>query len=84
MLRRYVDGFDLLISDVGLPDGTGLDVVRRFRERHDASRAIALTGYGREDDVRRCLAAGFDEHLVKPVSYERLAAVLRNGGQRRA
>jgi CheY-like chemotaxis protein len=62
---------DLLISDVGLPDGNGLDLMREAG-REQAMRGIALSGYGSEDDVRRSLAAGFTTHLTKPVPISRL------------
>jgi signal transduction histidine kinase/CheY-like chemotaxis protein len=58
--------WDLLISDIRLPDGTGLDLRRQLGG--DAARhAIAVSGFGSPDDVRRSLEAGFDEHLVKPL-----------------
>jgi PAS domain S-box-containing protein len=63
--------FDLLISDISMPDGTGLDLVRRIRERQPV-RAIALSGFGMEEDIRRSLDNGFVDHLVKPVSQQRL------------
>ena len=75
--------FDLLVSDLGLPDGNGADVVRGFRERQHlgghgdrAVGAIALTGFGTEDDVQRTRTAGFDEHLTKPVTFELLEATI--------
>jgi PAS domain S-box-containing protein len=67
--------FDLIVSDVGLPDGTGLDFIAAFRERSDAP-AVALTGFGTDDDVRRCLAAGFTSHLTKPVNFIQLEQVI--------
>ncbi|ATG18820.1 hybrid sensor histidine kinase/response regulator [Ralstonia pickettii] len=67
--------FDLLISDIGLPDGSGLDVVRVFAERQ-AAPSIAITGYGMEDDIARCREAGFTDHLTKPVDFKRLEALL--------
>jgi CheY-like chemotaxis protein len=72
-------GYELLISDLGLPDGSGLEVVRAYRE---ASRgpAIALSGYGMEEDVKRSLEAGFDVHLTKPVRWERLVEVIEGMG----
>ena len=70
------DPFDVLVSDIGLPDGSGLQVVRAFRARLAEAGAIALTGYGREDDVRRCREAGFTMHLTKPVTAEALQAAL--------
>jgi signal transduction histidine kinase/ActR/RegA family two-component response regulator len=68
--------FDLLLSDIGLPDGTGIDVIRQVHARHRLP-AIALTGFGMEEDVARCLAAGFDAHLTKPVNVQRLEVVIR-------
>jgi CheY-like chemotaxis protein len=70
------DGFDLIISDLGLPDGSGLDVMRRLRERY-AGRAIALTGYGMESDITASREAGFAEHLTKPVDLAALDAAIR-------
>ena len=69
--------FDLLISDIGLPDGTGLDLMEFVRER-SLLPGIALSGYGTEDDVLASLAAGFSEHVIKPVEWKRLDAVIRN------
>ncbi len=74
-----VDGdvpFDLLISDIGLPDGTGHDVLRRIRSTRPIP-AIALSGFGLDDDLRRSRAAGFAEHLVKPVDLPTLDAAIR-------
>ncbi|WP_428312522.1 response regulator [Hydrocarboniphaga sp.] len=67
-----VDGrFDLLISDLGLPDGDGMDVVRCFVQ-HQSAPSIAMTGYGMDDDIRRCRDAGFTAHVTKPVGFDRL------------
>jgi PAS domain S-box-containing protein len=65
------NGFDVIISDLGLPDGSGLDVMRQLRDRY-AGRAIALTGYGMESDVAASREAGFAEHLTKPVDLNKL------------
>ena len=62
---------DLIISDLGLPDGSGLDLMREIRNRHGWP-GIALSGYGMEEDVRRALESGFGAHLVKPVDVEQL------------
>ncbi|HEY2158426.1 MAG TPA: PAS domain S-box protein, partial [Isosphaeraceae bacterium] len=70
------NSFDLLISDLGLPDGTGLDVLRGFREHSDCP-AIVLSGYGMESDLRRSREAGFAAHLVKPLEIDRLEAAIR-------
>jgi hypothetical protein len=64
-------GFDVLVSDLGLPDGDGRELVEQLAARGPL-RAIALSGYGGEDDVAASLAAGFEAHLVKPVEPSRL------------
>jgi PAS domain S-box-containing protein len=63
--------FDLVISDVGLPDGSGLDLMRELREQHGLS-GIALSGYGMDEDRAASKAAGFSEHFTKPIDPERL------------
>ena len=73
--------FDLLLSDLGLPDGTGIDLMQELRRRGNALKGIALTGYGQEEDVRRSKEAGFSAHLIKPADadalIETIAALLR-------
>jgi signal transduction histidine kinase len=64
-------GFDLVVSDLGLPDGSGQDLMRKLSRRYNL-RGIALSGYGMEDDVRRSREAGFISHLTKPVSLQTL------------
>ncbi|HYH45223.1 MAG TPA: ATP-binding protein [Thermoanaerobaculia bacterium] len=68
-------GIDLVISDLGLPDGNGMDLMRQLVSRYGL-RGIALSGYGSEDDVRRSLEAGFSRHLTKPVNFKALEAVI--------
>jgi signal transduction histidine kinase len=58
--------FDLLVSDIGLPDGSGLDLMKEMQAQGDV-RGVALTGYGMEEDVERSRAAGFRVHLTKPI-----------------
>src|SRR4029434_5584800 len=58
--------FDLLVSDIGLPDGNGFDLLRQIRGRQ-AIDAIALSGFGMEDDLRKSREAGFSDYLIKPV-----------------
>ncbi len=58
--------FDLLVSDIGLPDGSGLDVMRWFKD-HRPIPGIAVSGYGTEEDLQRSLAAGFFTHITKPI-----------------
>jgi CheY-like chemotaxis protein len=67
--------YDLVISDIELPDGTGLELMRQI-DNH-AVRGIAMSGYGSEEDVRQSLAAGYDEHLTKPVDIRRLEEAIR-------
>jgi PAS domain S-box-containing protein len=68
--------FDLLICDIGLPDGSGLDLMRQLLAKRPVT-GIALSGYGMEHDVRRSIEAGFSDHLTKPVDVRRLEAVIR-------
>jgi PAS domain S-box-containing protein len=70
--------FDLLISDIGLPDRSGHDVMRELRAINPTIRGIALSGFGMEEDIRRSLAAGFDEHLTKPVTFSKLLSVIEH------
>jgi signal transduction histidine kinase len=65
------NSFNLLICDIGLPDGSGLELMQTLRMRGDI-KGIALSGFGMEEDVRNSIEAGFAEHLTKPVSYHRL------------
>ena len=70
-----VGDYDALISDIGLPDGTGWDLIREIGEFRPEF-AIAMSGYGTVADRERSAEAGFRHHLIKPVSLEKLAAVL--------
>jgi CheY-like chemotaxis protein len=67
--------FDLIISDVGLPDGNGCELMTELKSRYGLS-GIALTGYGMDDDLLRSHAAGFVTHLTKPVSVQALDQAL--------
>jgi len=67
--------FDLLLCDLGLPDGTGIDFIEKIRETHQTP-AIALTGFGMQQDVERAERAGFDAHLTKPVNLQKLEATI--------
>jgi two-component system CheB/CheR fusion protein len=62
--------FDLLISDLGLPDGSGHDLMRELRARGHTFSGIALSGYGQDQDIRQSYEAGFAAHLTKPASRE--------------
>lgn len=67
---------DVLLSDLGLPDGTGHELMARLRAAHPGLRGIALSGYGMEDDVQRSHEAGFSAHLVKPIDFDQLRHAL--------
>jgi len=67
---------DLVFVDIGLPRLDGYEVARRLREAKFGARLVALTGYGREDDLQRAREAGFDEHLLKPATLEQLRAAI--------
>jgi two-component system, chemotaxis family, CheB/CheR fusion protein len=64
--------FDVLLSDLGLPDASGLDLIRQLRDQGNTAPAIALSGYGQETDIGESRSAGFHIHLVKPVDPRRL------------
>jgi two-component system CheB/CheR fusion protein len=64
--------FDLVLSDLGLPDGNGLDLMRTLRDQHGLS-GIAITGHGMAEDLRNTRDAGFVGHLVKPITLQRLS-----------
>jgi CheY-like chemotaxis protein len=70
------DRFDALISDIGLPDSSGYELVRDAKQRQPL-KGIALSGFGAEEDVRRSIEAGFDYHLTKPVSFQDLRSLLQ-------
>jgi CheY-like chemotaxis protein len=76
-LERADDSkFDLVISDLGLPDASGLELMPKLRAKQPWLRGICLSGYGTEDDLRACRDAGFAEHLTKPVDIQRLHAAI--------
>jgi signal transduction histidine kinase len=67
--------FDLLVSDIGLPDGSGTDLAR-FLKRQKPIPALAVSGYGMEEDIQASREAGFQEHLVKPVDLAKLQGAI--------
>ncbi len=68
--------FNLIISDIGLPDESGLVLMRKLRALKPGIAGICMTGYGMESDQQACFAAGFSEHLAKPVDVQRLLAAI--------
>jgi PAS domain S-box-containing protein len=76
------ESFDLLVSDIGLPDGSGLDVARAWNQLQPGRPSVAITGYGMDEDIRRCHDAGFVDHLTKPVNFARLEALIHSLARR--
>jgi PAS domain S-box-containing protein len=70
------ESFDLVVSDLGLPDGSGHELMRRLHREY-ALTGIAMSGYGMEEDIRQSREAGFVEHLVKPVAVPQLRDAIR-------
>ena len=68
--------FDLLISDLGLPDLNGWDLLVEVRKLQPRIRAIALSGFSQPDDVDRSVRAGFSLHLAKPVTLDQVVKAI--------
>jgi signal transduction histidine kinase len=68
--------FDLVISDLGLPDGNGIDLMRQLAKKYGL-RGIALSGYGMPEDRAKTKQAGFLAHLVKPINFDQLQSALQ-------
>src|SRR5690606_16952209 len=69
---------DVVLLDIGMPGMLGYEVAQRLRTLEGAANAllVAVTGYGQDSDIKRARAAGFDHHLVKPVDFDKLRALL--------
>jgi CheY-like chemotaxis protein len=67
--------FDVVLCDIGLPDGSGYEVIAQAKRKRPF-KAVAITGFGTDEDIRRGQEAGFDFHLVKPVDFHELRNVL--------
>ncbi len=74
--------FDLVISDLGLPDLSGHELMHRLHTRYNVP-GIALSGYGMETDMAQSRQAGFKYHLTKPVSFERLKSFVAEFASKR-
>lgn len=83
-LRERVTDFDLILLDLGLPDGDGVDLCRRLRTLAPTSPIIILTARGAEADIVVGLDAGADDYLVKPFRLAELFARIRAGNRRRS
>jgi len=77
--------FDVILSDISMPGMDGFEFLQRLRtiEGRQDVPVVAITGFGRSDDVERARAAGFCSHLTKPLNLEALAEVLKQLGNRR-
>ena len=75
--RTRHEEFDLVISDIGLPDRSGYELMQELSTTKGL-RGIALSGFGMENDVNRARAAGFSEHLTKPINFDRLEESIQN------
>ena len=71
--------FDLLISDIGLPDGTGVELMRQLQAIRPV-KGIALSGFDSQEDVREARAAGFAAHITKPIDFARLQQLIKQLG----
>src|SRR5688572_14960620 len=69
--------FDVLISDIGLPDGDGWELMKVLREQIPGLKAIAMSGYGMRADLDRSKTAGFAAHLIKPFGPVELDVALK-------
>jgi CheY-like chemotaxis protein len=67
--------FDIVLSDIRLSDGSGYEVIAHAKRKQPV-KGVALTGFGKKDDIRRSKKAGFDFHLTKPVDFHELRTVL--------
>jgi CheY-like chemotaxis protein len=75
--KEIVDAetFDVVLSDIGLPDGTGYEVITHAKKKQPV-KGVALTGLAETEDIQRAKEAGFDFHLTKPVDFAELRTVL--------
>ncbi len=72
------DPLDMLVSDLGLADGSGIDVIQDIRALSPDVPAICMSGYGMAADIARTREAGFQTHLIKPVRFQALEEAIRN------
>jgi CheY-like chemotaxis protein len=77
-LREFpLSSSEVLLSDLGLPDGSGWDLLRALRQAGSSPYAIAMSGYGTLADVAASRDAGFRHHLVKPIELDVLERLLK-------
>ena len=76
-LKEAAVPFDLLVSDIELPDGDGLQLMREIKAS-DRMPGIAMSGFGAEEDLRQSREAGFFDHLTKPIDLTRLDNAIKS------
>src|SRR5262249_6476700 len=69
--------FNVFISDLGLPDGSGIELIQKLTSKPPLG--IALTGFGMEQDIRKSREVGFHHHLVKPIDLNKLDTLIQEG-----
>ncbi len=70
---------DVVITDLGMPNMDGLELCRMVRAKHGPQiRMIAVTGWDALEDIEKCKQAGFDAHVVKPLNWSQVHAILRD------
>ena len=74
--KRGARPFQAIISDLGLPDGSGLNLIREIKAQFPEVKAVAVSGYGTDDDIRKTAEAGFNHHLIKPIELQDLRRAL--------
>jgi CheY-like chemotaxis protein len=68
--------FDVMVSDIGLPDATGYDLMKEIKARY-TTKGIAMSGYGMDEDLRKSREAGFSDHIIKPANVAQLERTIR-------
>ncbi|MDB6138566.1 MAG: domain S-box, partial [Verrucomicrobiaceae bacterium] len=70
--------FDVLVTDIGLPDGSGVGLFESLRQKpaHKDIQGVAVSGFGMDEDIARSKQAGFTEHLTKPIDFSMLERCL--------
>ena len=81
--ERGIGGYQLLITDMRLPDGTGLDLLRRIEEAGRPERGVVITAYGSPENAVEALKAGAYDYLTKPVDLRQFRAVVASALGRR-
>jgi two-component system CheB/CheR fusion protein len=76
-LNSVTGKLDLLICDIGLPDMSGWELLRKFHEKRPEVPAIAVTGYGRAEEIEASVKAGFLAHLTKPITIAQVEAAIQ-------